>query len=74
VNLILAGELKKLKSLNERVKRKRLCRKCSSKTANVLLLPCRHVPSCHMCIAAMETCPEIGCGMKFQAKVNVFWP
>ena len=46
-----------------------LCKICLSKGSNILLLPCRHVSTCHFCTFCIRFCPICRCEIKSVIKV-----
>ncbi|KAL3539090.1 hypothetical protein ACH5RR_002456 [Cinchona calisaya] len=46
------------------------CRMCNSRSSCVILLPCRHLCSCNVCEAIIESCPV--CNMVKKSSIEVF--
>ena len=45
------------------------CLKCNTNSSGVLFLPCRHLSSCKVCEASLETCPI--CGMEKKGVIEI---
>ncbi|XP_076915754.1 putative BOI-related E3 ubiquitin-protein ligase 3 [Bidens hawaiensis] len=48
----------------------RRCRRCGKEESSVLLLPCRHLCVCRLCVSAISTCPVCNCAKSAGVQVN----
>ena len=64
------ARLAKLRADNQRLKARRLCRRCRQHQANLTLLPCGHLCLCTECGPAVDQCPL--CGTTILADVRTF--
>ncbi|KAJ0026351.1 hypothetical protein Pint_09342 [Pistacia integerrima] len=51
--------------------RKIACKRCNSRKSCVLFLPCRHLCSCKLCEAFLDSCPV--CKSAKETSMEVFW-
>lgn len=49
----------------------RSCKICYTRTANIVLMPCRHVYSCEVCFARLDKCPV--CRVRPDNVITVFF-
>lgn len=55
----------------EEKNRKIVCKRCNSRNSCVLFLPCRHLCSCKLCEAFLDSCPV--CKSAKDTSMEVFW-
>ncbi|XP_076932462.1 putative BOI-related E3 ubiquitin-protein ligase 3 [Bidens hawaiensis] len=49
----------------------RCCRRCGKEESSVLLLPCRHLCVCRLCVSAISTCPVCNSTKSAGVQVNM---
>ncbi|KAM0070614.1 putative transcription factor C2H2 family [Helianthus debilis subsp. tardiflorus] len=52
-------------------RRGRWCRKCGKEESSVLLVPCRHLCVCRLCVSNVDNCPVCNCVKSAGVQVNM---